>query len=60
MRHVLSTSPEPEPEDLEDDEEYLEVREHLRRHGYSSFWKWPGCGEAEHDTLASHVNARKD
>ena len=42
------------------DEEYLEVREHLRRHGYSSFWKWPGCGEAEHDTLASHEDARRD
>ena len=41
------------------DAEYLEVREHLRRHGYSSFWKWPGCGEAEHDTLASHVDARR-
>ena len=42
------------------DEEYLEVRIHLERHGYSSFWKWPGCGEAEHDTLASHVDARRD
>ena len=42
------------------DEEYLEVRIHLERHGYASFWKWPGCGEAEHDTLASHVDARKD
>ena len=42
------------------DEEYLEVRIHLERHGYASFWKWPGCGEAEHDTLAAHVNARKD
>ena len=42
------------------DEEYLEVRIHLERHGYSSFWKWPGCGEAEHDTLASHRDARRD
>ena len=42
------------------DEEYLEVRIHLERHGYASFWKWPGCGEAEHDTLASHRDARKD
>ena len=42
------------------DEEYLDVRDHLRRHGYSSFWKWPGCGEPEHDTLASHADARKN
>ena len=42
------------------DKEYLEVRTHLERHGYSSFWKWPGCGEAEHDTLASHADARRD
>ena len=42
------------------DEEYLEVRIHFERHGSASFWKWPGCGEAEHDTLASHMDARRD
>ena len=52
--HILYESVHPS------DEEYLEVRIHLERHGYASFWKWPGCGEAEWDTLASHVDARQD
>jgi FkbM family methyltransferase len=41
------------------DAEYRDVRGHLEGHGYASFWKWPGCGEREWDTLASHSDARR-
>ena len=37
--------------------ERADVRRHLESFGYARFRDWEGCGDPEHDTLASLVDA---